>query len=335
MRKTMRYLLATAMSVLMVASVAQAEMVAPVTGESARISQQSATTETHAHHAAPAVPNRFIIDIPNPVPRKPNAETYHVWLGSHQMTVEMLRVPQNRLEVIRFYRQTLPASGWTLQELPWQRYLRAQMERLTGMLEAGAVAPEHRAQVEARIRQMVVSQKELAAQVFAQKDGNQLIVNVLESGPGAQVFLNYWTDQGPQADSAELLRHNPWMQTNVLCTDEMAQSPDEAKKFGIPVYPGAKVLTKAQPSQETGMTWLMVIDGGAEQVNAFYRQGMLLNHWQLRDEQAAGSKTLLHFNQPEKGQRALITVHELSDGQSWAVVSLTRGAPAWQEGVTR
>jgi hypothetical protein len=219
-------------------------------------------------------------------------EPYEMTLGSTALKVYGFKTPLSVDEVRAFFEEALPQAGWRVQALPWQERQRQAAEELERTLKEH---PETAADpgVQARQAKQARTAEVLRRQLYANRGGEHVIINISALEQDEVVFINRWS--GPaawlEAGAADPLSSSPqtggsWPMTNVCCSqDSLAETElPRVLPTTIPAYPGARIVATNRTESGESRTAVLETTDGLEAVRAFYEKHMAYNGWEAIPE---------------------------------------------------
>ena len=227
------------------------------------------------------LPSRVVTRMPGP---------YQVQLGSRAMAVSGFVTDLSDQDLLTFYQERLPHAGWRLETLPWQAEHGAAMAQLQ---QAAAAQPEgaDSQQLQRQLASMEQTARGMKRQLYASQGTERIIVNLLPVAGGTMVFLNRWTESEGEKPGSRA-----FTSANVCCSSEAVPGMSERLPFGVPTYPGARVLASGTPQTGGSSATVLVTPDEPQAVMAFYARAMSEQGWQPDDErsdEAGGTAELL------------------------------------------
>ena len=225
--------------------------------------------------------------IPMPQEASPLSETHEVRVGSGILEVQGFATTMDLASLEAFYEKALPKAGWRIEPLPWQAqqtHITTELEHTMKMDRAAAADPKLRE----HLRRSQEAQEALRQELYASQGREHVILHFMPFGSGQMaVFINRWTGDAEWMASGLGATSSPmasWLnQPNVCCSGQEIPDSQGSLPFGIPRYPGAKLLSKSTPKSGDSASLLLKTPDAGGAVADFYRKQMAYNGWEPFD----------------------------------------------------
>ena len=212
------------------------------------------------------------------------SEINEVRVGSGLLEVQGFATPMDPASLEAFYEKALPKAGWRIEPLPWQ----AQQTRITTELEHTMKMDRGAAEdptLQATLQRFQDTQEALRSELYASQGREHVILHFMPFGSGqTAVFINRWTGDAEWMTSGLGATSSPmasWLnQPNVCCSGSEIPDSQGSLPFGIPRYPGAKLLSKSAPKSGDSASLLLKTPDADDAVAGFYRQQLASNGWE-------------------------------------------------------
>jgi len=278
--------------------------------------------------------------IPVPPGSINTSKPHEVQVGGQVLEVSSYLTEMQEDDLIDFYNEVLPASGWRVSKLPWHAQHEKNLRKFQQAFSIHKDAPEAK-QMKNRLNQYQAASALMERQIYAEKESDHVIINLVPRGDRMSIFINRWSAEqsrwipqakgvsqsGSKAQSHEVNRNNQgsvqadpsgaifkdqaqsggseWLDSNICCTGEGLADQDSALPLGVPHYPGANAVAKSTSSDKKRTIIILNSTDSMDEVVDYYRRHMPYNGWTLSGEnklldQGFGFGRILRYQKPDR-----------------------------------